>query len=82
MYYSVPEQVQTMTVTVINNSTVHVYWSSPLIPNGVIIYYELHIYIFENLANTLIYNKSSTDSDHVPNITLGMICVMIISLYH
>ena len=72
MCCSVPEQVQNITVTILNSSTVHVHWSSPLIPNGVIIYYELKIYVLENLATTLIYNKSSTDSDHVPNITLGM----------
>ena len=42
----------------------------------------MKIYVFENLANTLIYNKSSTESNHIPNITLGMICVMIINLYY
>ena len=70
-HISVPEQVHNITVTIVNSSTVHVHWSSPLIPNGVIIYYELKIYTFKNLTTTLIYNKSSTDSDHVPNITLG-----------
>ena len=64
--------MQDVTVTVINSSTVHLHWSSPLIPNGVIIYYELKIYIVESLTNTLIYNASLTDSDHVPNITLGL----------
>ena len=72
IYCSVPEQIHNITVNMLNSSTIHVYWSSPLIPNGVIIYYQLKIYIFENLATTLIYNKSSTDSDHVPNITLGI----------
>ena len=72
IYYLVPEQVQNVTVTVINSSTVYVHWSSPLIPNGAIIYYELKIYIVESLTNTLIYNTSLTDSDHVPNITLGL----------
>ena len=33
------------------------------------------------MANILIYNTTSTDSDHLPNITLGMLCVMIIGLY-
>ena len=64
--------MQNVTVTVINSSTVHVHLSSPLIPNGAIIYYELKIYIVESLTNTLIYNTSLSDSDHVPNITLGL----------
>ena len=72
IYYLVPEQVHNVTVTILNSSTVHVQWSSPLIPNGAIIYYELKIYIVESLINTLIYNASLTDSDHVPNITLGL----------
>ena len=71
-HISVPEQVHNITVTILNSSTVHVHWSSPLVPHGVIIYYQLEIYILENLASILIYNTSSTDSDHVPNITLGM----------
>ena len=71
-HISVPEQVHNITVTILNSSTVHVHWSSPFVPNGVIIYYQLEIYILENLASILIYNTSSTDSDYVPNITLGM----------
>ena len=71
-YISVPEQVYNITVTIYNSSMIHVYWSSPLIPNGVIVYYQLKIYVLKNLKTTLIYNKSSTDNDHVPNITLGM----------
>ena len=71
-HISVPEQVHNITVTIVNSSTVHVYWSSPLIPNGVIIYYELKIYVLKNLEDTLLYNSSSTDNDYALNITLGM----------
>ena len=71
-HISVPEQIHNITVIILNSSTVRVHWNSPLIPNGVIIYYQLKIYVLENLASILIYSTSSTDSDHVPNITLGM----------
>ena len=68
-HISVPEQIHNITVIILNSSTVRVHWSSPLIPNGVIIYYELKIYILEDLVDTL--NSSSTGSNHVLDITLG-----------
>ena len=71
-HISVPEQVPNITVTILNSSTVRVHWSSPLIPNGVIIYYELKIYVLENLVDTLFYNSSLTNSDHVLDVTLSM----------
>ena len=68
----VPEQVHNMTVNILNSSTVNVHWSSPLIPNGLIIFYELKIYVLENLVDILLYNSSSTNNDYALNITLGM----------
>ena len=70
MCYSVAEQVHNITVIILNSNTVHVHWSSPLFPNGIIIYYELKIYILEDLVNTLFYNSSHTDSGHVCDVTL------------
>ena len=72
MYFSAPEQVQNITITILNSSTVRVHWSNPLIPNGVITYYQLKIYLFENLLDTLFYNFSLADSDHVLDVTLSM----------
>ena len=69
---SVPEQVKNISVILLNISTVHVHWSSPLIPNGVIIYYELKIYVLDNLVDTLFYNSSLTDNDHILDVTLSM----------
>ena len=67
-HISVPEQVPNITVTILNSNTVRVHWSSPLIPNGVIIFYELKIYLLD-LVDT--FNSSSTGSNHVLDITLG-----------
>ena len=68
-HISVPEQVPNITVTILNSSTVRVHWSSPLIPNGVIIYYELKIYVLDDLVDT--FNSSSPGINHVVDITLG-----------
>ena len=70
-HISVPEQIHNITVIILNSSTVRVHWNSPLIPNGVIIYYQLKIYVLENLVNTLFYNSSLNNNDHVLDVTLS-----------
>ena len=58
-----PATIQQLTVTVLSNTSVNITWDPPLLPNGIILYYNINIISLQiTVIKTFNYSVSADNA--------------------